>query len=78
MDALKNNTLKVDNIAKTIDGYYRYVNHGDKLVTTGFTTKEMLLKYTKDIRFDDQTVKRMSIRYVDFYELGATVASCGG
>lgn len=67
MNELKQRTLTESNITQTDDGYYRYVNHQDKLMTTGFQTKEVLLKYTGDIRFDKITIMLMQERY-EFYQ----------
>lgn len=62
MNELKQRTLVEANIVQD-DGYYHYVNHQDKLMTTGFRTKEALLKYTGDIRFDKATIILMQNRY---------------
>jgi hypothetical protein len=63
---LKNNTIKDDNIVKTSDGYFRYINNKDGLSTTGFKTKEKLIDYSKDIRFDNNTIKLMKQRFKDY------------
>lgn len=60
---LKTNTIIPSNIVKTKDSYYRYVNHDNKLLTTGFKTEKALLKYSNDIRFDSKTVSLMKDRY---------------
>lgn len=62
MSELKQRTLTEANIVQD-DGYYHYVNHQDKLMTTGFRTKEALLKYTGDIRFGKATIILMQKRY---------------
>lgn len=64
---LKNRTLQAENIVKTEDGYYRYVNHRDRLVTTGFGILAGLLRNTDIIRFDAATVAIMRGRYTAFY-----------
>lgn len=62
---LKTRTLVPANIEQTADGFYRYINHQDKLSTTGFGTKEALSEYAPIIRFDVQTVKDMTKRYLN-------------
>jgi hypothetical protein len=47
----------------TEDGYYRFVNHTERLLTTGFITKRALLKYKNDIRGDEMAIKEMAERY---------------
>lgn len=64
---LKRATLIPDNIVYK-DGIYRYVNHKDKLATTGFTNRPGLEKNTDIIRFDFGTVDRMKARYKDMFE----------
>ena len=66
---IKNRTITPENITKTKDNYFCFVNHPDKLVTTGFLQKENLLKYQNDIRFDSFTIERMKKRYSDFFNL---------
>jgi hypothetical protein len=65
-EILKANTIKKDNIV-LIDGYHRYVNHIDKLVTTGFLTIEKLIEYSNMIRFDNGTIRIMLDRYNSLY-----------
>lgn len=66
MSDLKNKTITDNNIM--FDGkYYRYVNHDDKLLTTGFGIKDGLLRNKDIIRFDDLTIPRMRDRYDNFY-----------
>lgn len=63
----KTNTIKNENIVQTPDGYFRYVNHADKLATTGFGTREALLKYSDNIRFDVGTIPQMQARYAELF-----------
>ena len=66
MDDLKAKTITYDNIM--FDGkFYRYVNHDDKLLTTGFSIKNGLLRNKDIIRFDDLTIPVMRDRYDKFY-----------
>ena len=67
MDNLKQSTLNDDNIVMTPDGYYRYVNHLDKLATTGFGNTGGLMRNVDIIRFDDRTITKMRQRYADIY-----------
>ncbi len=63
---LKSKTIIDDNIR--FDGkFYRYVNHDAKLLTTGFRTKNGLLRNKDIIRFDDRAVLSMRNRYESFY-----------
>ncbi len=62
MEDLKIKTIIDDNIM--FDGkFYRYVNHDDKLLTTGFSDKNGLLKNKNIIRFDKLTIPIMRDRY---------------
>lgn len=63
---LKRATLIPDNIVLK-DGIYLYVNHKDKLATTGFTNRPGLEKNTDIIRFDYGTIQRMKARYKDMF-----------
>jgi len=66
MDDLKAKTITDDNIM--FDGkFYRYVNHDDKLLTTGFGIKNGLLRNKNIIRFDKLTIPNMRDRYDKFY-----------
>ena len=67
MEELKKQTIKDDNIA-LVDGFYRYVNHDDRICTTGFGTPEALKKYSGNIRFDNRTVELMTRRYENMQE----------
>jgi hypothetical protein len=64
---LKKEILIEENIIKTNDGVYRYVNHNKKLLTTGFMTKEGLLKNTDIIRIDGITLELMNKRYNEYF-----------
>jgi hypothetical protein len=45
-------------------GVFRFVNHAEKLLTTGFSsTESKLIEYKDAIRFDNTTLKIMSDRY---------------
>jgi hypothetical protein len=61
--ALKNKTLKHENIIKTSDGYYRFINREDQLLTTGFKLKKTLLKYINDFLFISSSIQKMKTRY---------------
>lgn len=63
MVKLKKETIKEENVIKTMDGYYRYINEKEKLLTTGFLTKESLLKHGEIIRFDYLTLEIMKERF---------------
>jgi hypothetical protein len=65
---LRERTLKPENIVLSDNGFYRYVNHIDYLATTGWITKERLLAYTDNLRFDENNIHNMKLRYIDFYE----------
>ncbi len=60
---IKNRTIQPCNI--THDNYYRYINHIDKLATTGYKSFDMLVCYKDNIRFDSYTIKIMKTRYTD-------------
>jgi len=60
--ALKSEVIKNKNI-ELVSGYYRFVSHKQKIMTTGFEAKKNLLKYKDNIRFDSNTVKLMHDRY---------------
>jgi hypothetical protein len=64
---IKQQTLTLDNLTKTSDNVYRYVNHELKLATTGFMNKEGLLKNTDIIRFDTGTIKLMESQYKNLF-----------
>ena len=68
MDNLKQNTVIDSNIV-FIDEAFRYVNHIDKLATTGFTKMNGLLKNADIIRFDEGTLKLMRERYDSLYSV---------
>lgn len=51
------------NIQNTPDGYWRYVDHSEKLATTGFKSRNGLIKNEDIIRFDSGTLVRMRERY---------------
>ena len=57
--------LNEDNII-FYDKCFRYIDHKNKLLTTGFKTQEALISNTDMIRFDDGTVKLMQERYHKF------------
>lgn len=65
---IKTRTITTDNIVKTADDYYRFVNHADKLVTTGFKAKDKLLEYSDMIRFDNGTLAIMQERYFNLFK----------
>ena len=48
MKYIKYRTIANLNIQK-LNGYYCFVNNIDKLITTGFKTKEKLLEYKNNI-----------------------------
>lgn len=50
-------------VIQTPDGYYRFVSHERKLLTTGFESEEALLKNRNIIRFDKGTKELMAARY---------------
>ena len=63
---LKAKTITDDNIM--FDGkFYRYVNHDNKLLTTGFSIKNGLLRNKDIIRFDNLAIPTMRYRYDKFY-----------
>jgi hypothetical protein len=59
---IKAEVLNSDNIV-LINGYYRYVDHNHMVMTTGFLTKEKLIEYSNDIRFDNGTMQLMRSNY---------------
>jgi hypothetical protein len=61
---IKLRTINPDNIIRFSDGFYRFVNLTDNLVTCGFTTRKKLLSYSDTYRFDTVTVAVMSARYI--------------
>lgn len=62
MQALREQTIQPGNV-RFIGGYYRYVNHEARLLTTGFKRLEKLYEYSSCIRFDTGTLIIMSERY---------------
>jgi hypothetical protein len=64
MKELKDKTLQIKNIIKTIDEYYRFVNHADQLLTTGYKDINVLITNMDMIRFDNGTIDIMHLRYV--------------
>ena len=62
MESLKIKTLHDDNI-QFVDNYYRFVNHTDRLATTGFKTRLALQNAINAIKFDTKTVEIMQKRY---------------
>jgi len=50
-----------------VDGYFRYVNHDLKLVTTGFSVPGALERNADIIRHDPVSVETMSKRYRDMF-----------
>ena len=61
-ETLKLNTVKEENIS-FVNGFFRYINHSDRLATTGFSTKEGLIRNKMAFRFDPQTIYIMRGRY---------------
>jgi hypothetical protein len=51
------------------DDYYRFVNHEEKLATTGFRSEQGLLKNAGIIRIDAQTTILMRERYSSIFEV---------
>lgn len=60
----KNSVLKQSNISFS-NGFWRYVDHTNKLATTGWKNKDTLIKNTSIIRFDKDTILLMKKRYLD-------------
>ncbi len=50
-------------IIKTDDGFYRFINHKESLLSTGFRAESNLIKYKNCIRFDKDTINIMIKRY---------------
>ena len=48
-------------------GHFRFVDHINRLATTGFKTKDKLLEYSSSIRFDKGTLVIMIERYNNYY-----------
>ena len=46
-----------------IGGYYRFISHNTKRLTTGFKTEEKLLEYADNIRTDKIVIKLQKERY---------------
>lgn len=65
--ALKENTIKIENLIQTTDGMYRYVNHSEKILTSGYTTKGNAIKFKNNFRFDEVSVKEMYKRYSEVF-----------
>lgn len=60
----KNSVLKQSNIL-FFNGFWRYVDHTNKLATTGFKSRDALIKNTSILRFDKDTMLLMKKRYLD-------------
>lgn len=71
MENLKFRTIQDCNIT-FIARYWRYVNHADKLVTTGFKIKRSLIINKDNIRFNDESVIYMRDRYDSYYNNSKT------
>ena len=69
MKELKQKTIKGENIV-FVGEYFRYVNHPEKLLTTGFKQVKSLQEYSNDIRFDTKTLEIMKDRYNTHYNKG--------
>lgn len=67
MTQLKARTLSDENIVE-VDGFFRYVNHFNKLATTGYGTRVNLIKNKDLFRFDTNTIKLMKERYDKLYK----------
>ena len=67
MEKLKNKVINNKNIIYTSEGYFRFIDHYNKLLTTGFRTKEKLITYKDDIRFDVGTIIVMYNNYEKLY-----------
>lgn len=59
---LKIKTLRDKNIEFS-NNFFRYINHDDRLATTGFKTRSGLEKWSNEIRFDLRTIETMQKRY---------------
>lgn len=62
-------------IISTPDGSYRYVNHDEKLLTTGFGSEEGLRRNADIIRMDAGTLDLMRKRYAKEFGAQPTTAS---
>jgi hypothetical protein len=49
------------------DDYYRFVNHSERLATTGFSSEVGLLKNADIIRVDEGTLALMRARYLKMF-----------
>lgn len=63
MNDLKAKTMTESNIIQTDDGYFRFKNDSEKLLTAGFSTKDLLFKCVNHINFDVDTIEIMNRRY---------------
>ena len=54
-------------IVRTDDGYYRRVNHAERLLTTGFTSEAKMVEYSANIRTDETAKKAMAARYAEHF-----------
>jgi len=52
---------------ENLGGYWRYVSHSDRLVTSGYMDKETCLRNKNGYRDDAGTRELMSKRYQEFY-----------
>ena len=63
VNEVKRKLIKPKNIIQTKDGYYRYVCHPLKLLTTGWRNKKSLEKNSDIIRVDEGTIALMKKKY---------------
>ena len=54
-------------IIQTDDGYFRRVNHAERLLTTGFLTEAKMIEYTPLLRTDEAIRKLMAARYAEAF-----------
>jgi vacuolar-type H+-ATPase subunit I/STV1 len=56
-------------ITITSDGFHRYVDHVNKMLTIGFGTRERLIGWAYSARFDEKSKSEMIERYVKMYPI---------
>lgn len=63
---LRDSTIQKSCITCT-EGYFRFVNHIDKIATTGYKFENTLWIRREDFRFDAITLREMKTRYAEIY-----------
>ncbi len=64
-NAIKERTISNANL-QFIDGYWRYINYQDRIITTGFKELPQLQRNTNLFRFDEFSLPFMNDRFESY------------